>query len=502
MRVLTLDCDLGVGEDHFRFGSTVSIFDYDVVFWDPASTLRHAAEYSGTYMGRDSLRTDDSARIIQDVKRRRAEFKEFVDMGRSLVVFLPGDTKVYVDSGERTYSGTGRNRQTTRLVKEFDLVSAIPADVDRSHGSGVEMVAANSIMASLYKQTAEHWTYRCVLSEHKSISPILKIKGTAKTVAGMITAKTGGVIVLLPALSLPFANPADADLEEEPDEPDQSLPNAGCNSADAQSEVDETPWAGDLLLAWVESLISEPDSSLPVWTADFQFSSEVDRSNALREVEERLAQVQQQLDRLKAEQAQDERWKALIAGTGTSLERRVHDALEALGFELEEGDPGRTDLRGHFDGQRVVVEVKGVTKSAAERNAAQLEKWVSEELAEDRSAKGILVVNTWRDLPVSARKQADFPDQMLQYSEQRGHCLVTGLQLLSMVRTALEDPDKTTELAELILSTIGTVDGWDDPTAIFVPRQASGEQGGNPVVEENGQVDARDAPTDDANDHR
>jgi len=53
-----------------------------------------------------------------------------------------------------------------------------------------------------------------------------------------------------------------------------------------------------------------------------------------------------------------------------------------------------------YKGKIAVVEVKGLGKSAAENNAAQLEKWVSEYyLTKGIKPKGILIVNAYKDVP-------------------------------------------------------------------------------------------------------
>src|SRR5688500_6012021 len=113
MRWLGLDCDLGVDAiDVFSFSSNVSVYDYDVVLWDPASSLEEYLAYSTVYNGLPSLNETKSAQLRNDTARRRAEFLEFIQLGRVLVVFLPGETGVYIDTGKREYSGTGRNRAT------------------------------------------------------------------------------------------------------------------------------------------------------------------------------------------------------------------------------------------------------------------------------------------------------------------------------------------------------------------------------------------------------
>ncbi|PVU83330.1 hypothetical protein DDP54_10375 [Cellulomonas sp. WB94] len=56
---------------------------------------------------------------------------------------------------------------------------------------------------------------------------------------------------------------------------------------------------------------------------------------------------------------------------------------------------------------------------------------------------------------------------MMPYSEQRNHCLISGLQLLTMVRACMAEPDRAGDFAKIILETSGVVDGWDSATELF-----------------------------------
>lgn len=88
-----------------------------------------------------------------------------------------------------------------------------------------------------------------------------------------------------------------------------------------------------------------------------------------------------------------------------------------------------------------VVEIKGVTGSAAEKHAAKLEKWVSTYYEENEvKPKGILVVNTYRDQPLIDRPEVSFPHQMLKFCSQREHCLLTSTQLLSLYLDVKKNP--------------------------------------------------------------
>lgn len=205
----------------------------------------------------------------------------------------------------------------------------------------------------------------------------------------------------------------------------------------------------------------------PDWLAEYRFQSEVDRGPEIAQRQEAIAQLQAELDKLNAEQEADRRWKLLVVGTGTPFEEAAAGALTQLGFELQPTIPGRTDLRGSRGNATIVAETKGLTKSAAESHCAQLEKWIAEDLEAGRRSKGILIVNAHLNEAPLRRTNPTFPDQMLRYAEMRNHCLVSGMQLLTIARTALAEPERTGELSDLLLTTTGFIKGFDDPTTIF-----------------------------------
>ncbi len=120
------------------------------------------------------------------------------------------------------------------------------------------------------------------------------------------------------------------------------------------------------------------------------------------------------------------------------------------------------------------MEVKGVGKSAAEKHAAQLEKWVASEMEESGEApKGILVVNTWRETALDERPAEDFPDQMLKYSKSRGHCLVSGLQLFVIREEVEANPNRAEFWRKKIMKTSGVLAGATDWPKYLLRVQAA-----------------------------
>jgi hypothetical protein len=119
-----------------------------------------------------------------------------------------------------------------------------------------------------------------------------------------------------------------------------------------------------------------------------------------------------------------------------------------------------------------VVEFKGKAKSAAESDSAQLEKWVTEyHLENGVHPKGILVVNAWRDKPLPDRSQAAFPNQMLGYAEARGHCLVTGMQLLGAWLDVEKRSGRAIQIARALFKCSGRFGGYGDWAEFIETRE-------------------------------
>ncbi|WP_411088834.1 hypothetical protein [Streptomyces sp. 061-3] len=464
MRALTLDVFVDApGVDHSNFKSHDSIFEYDIVFWDAANTLETYALERGNpyYKGAPRLDSHSSVRIWEDILRRRKEFEEFLNMGRILVIFTAPPQQFYFDTGKRDTSGTGKNRHVTILLDSADLQEkAIPGTFEISAGQGRGVSPMHSSFRSLWRTHRDRWCYRAVLDTYPG-DPIAVVEGTNKCIGSIRQQEQGGMLVFLPDL-------------EGPDFPDNAVTedvSGGAPSPEFATEVEVPevfdPASSDLL-EWVRSLRPSSGEAAPPWVHRLQFDDEKDASTRLMQLKEQIADLNRQVEDLEVEQNSFTEWKRLIYSQGDPLERQAIEAFKLLGFDAQAGPEGRADIMLRRGEAVAVVEVKGLSKSAAERNAAQLEKWVSGELAEGVPlVKGILVVNAWRDLPPDLRRDPAFPDQMIDFSTRRNHCLITGLQLLAIARTCMEYPERADSIAEEILQTVGVLPNWDSPQSIF-----------------------------------
>jgi len=467
VRVLCLDVDLPDPRvTHVEFASTTSVFEYDVVVWDPVNTFNEYIYTKDvrdfrTYYGLPYLDPDESMRFLSEVKRRRAEFEEFLGLGRTLVVFAAPPQELYIDTGQRQTSGTGRNQKVTNLVDKQDLLSALPYRQAAMPAQGSTITVSDLGLSAIIRRYREWWYYRAILEDFPG-QCIAVVTGTGKALGSFLRTDSNGVIVQLPDVHPSMDKPSDdghgegAKADSPEDEPEASM------SSPKELYRD--------LLDWIAGLrISDDDT--PAWLRDFIFIEAEPQTKRLHDLQGQITKLAEQVSLIQREQAFDRRWLTLVTGTGSALEARVTEAFELLGFVISAPVVGRRDIRMTADQGVAVVEVKGVGKSSAESHVMQLEKWVAEAYLEnEKPHKGILVVTSWRELPLDQRAEPTFPPQMVPTAEARGHCLMTGLQLLSMVRAVLIGRADKADVRAEVMNKVGVLTDWDDLSSLFVNR--------------------------------
>lgn len=456
MRLLSLDYDpvYGAADETKRsyFASDTSVFDFDAVIWDPAASFRNYNQYGrSTFQGLPSLSDNESVTFRADIARRRAEFKEFLETGRTVIAIVRPPQECYVATGEVEYSGTGRNRQRIRNLEKIDLWDALPvAGLSLGIASGNRItIQGDTAIASFLRKYKSLVRYGAVFSWSAG-TPFALVARTSRVVGSCVKTKAGGLLVLLPSLSLVAPTSRDDDDEDE-------------------DEGDEDPWLAvapevqtDLLEA-VATMTSNAIRAHPAWSLKYATADQALVRQEITKQESRVEAARTKLAKLVEKKDKADSKNQLFLGTGDVLASEVKETLELLGGRVTQPDPLRDDWKVAFPEGNAVVEVKGVSKSAAEKHAAQLEKWVAGEFEETGVApKGILVVNTWREVELSERTESDFPDQMIPYCESRGHCLITGLQLFSIRVDVETDPSRAAYWRATIMENSGILGGAND----------------------------------------
>ena len=268
-----------------------------------------------------------------------------------------------------------------------------------------------------------------------------KISGTEKMVAAVIPYENGRIICLpQPYYEDEYANPED-------------WPICGKEYLDALFELNDRLCASDDKIAF------------PEWAADIFILNEQEELDKKAEIEDELVALQEALDSQISLIEKLQKYKLLITSSGNQLEEIVKQVLVELGFVLFDSEKGRSDIVAQYGDAYVVAEIKGVTKSAAEKHAAQLEKWVSQYIEEhDVCPKALLIVNGFCDTPIHDRTEDVFPHQMLKYCDARGHALITTTQLLCLYIETQRNPDCKEERIGELLACAGKYQRYQETT--------------------------------------
>lgn len=217
----------------------------------------------------------------------------------------------------------------------------------------------------------------------------------------------------------------------------------------------------------------------PAWSTHYGWDRERELRVDLASFQMKSDEITKKITTTTIELEVEDKLKALFTGTGNVLVETVISVFQELGVKAGPGEPGRDDVVVEFDGKNAVIEVKGRKSSAAESDAAQLEKWVAGFMEKnEKGAKGILLVNAYCETPLADRTNAAFPNQMLKYSTQREHCLMTTIQLLGLLLEVRAHPEKCVALVNSLFSTVGVHTQFTDWQAFLVAQKPTlGEAG-------------------------
>ncbi len=448
MKVVTVGLHFDFFEDEsideINFKSNTTFLEYDLLIWNPNDLLREYTQ--NTFRQYPSLDEDNSARFLKDIQRRTDEMNEMLEIGRSVVIFMPEPQQVYVDNGEKTQTGTGKNRRTIRKRNKLSLSDTIPIWPDTTEASGRNIeVRAKGPFTSFWERNEFSLAYRAYFKAPTGGAPVFFIKGTGRVI-GTYQKVNNGNLLFIPSLSVP-------------DIFDDTMPE---DFIPGEAEEEFIPSLIDL----IEELKKDAgDFELPAWSKEYILPNETEERINLFSLEKDLEDILTNISRQKDVIAELEKYKLLLTGSGRALEIQVKKVFEELGFTVIEGLPGRDDLILKYGQEIAVVEIKGISKSAAEKHAAQLEKWTSEfYFTHNIKPKGILIVNAYKDIPIQERKDAAFPNQMLDFSKKRDHCLITSHQLLSLYLDCKNDDEKKNSMIELMFNTKGIFNEYQDWT--------------------------------------
>lgn len=462
-KILAVEVPLNTDDVQFEnFDSKISLLDWDVVLFRP--TLSSFINYRDTYLGKPSLSEAVSFRAREASEHWRREIKNAFDSGKTIIVFLPELQEVYVDTGRRTHSGTGRSRITTNHVEPYSNYQSIPVEMKVVSTRGKSMKLNNlgeGFLASYWSDFSSHSEYDVLLPEIEKFACVVTKTGDQPVGAIYRSKSSSGSLVLLPNLEFE----ADAFFDED-DEGELYW-----NDASGQ-------FASRLLKAVValdKGLQSASDiTPEPTWAVNEQYLLEGERAlqTELLEAERQVEDAQKKKEGVQEAIRTLSQSRSLLYEKGKPLEIAILNALTALGFSAAhyKADGSEFDVVFECDEGRLLGEAEG--KDAKAINVTKLRQLamnIHEDLARDEvsePAKGVLFGNGYR-LSSPEEREVQFTDKCLNAARASSAALVPTTELFKAIRylSYRDDEEYARSCRACILNGIGLVVLPEPPSA-------------------------------------
>lgn len=326
--------------DEYEFSARISLLDYDAVVINAEYLITcYSTSYDSSYQNKPCLSDYNSAQILEDFKKIEGQIKELLKQGRNVFVLMGNNDNCYIYTGEKQYSGTGRNARQTNIVREFNAYSFLPIKLNVTEVVGERIdICCSSPYRDFFTNTRTCYYYASYFSVAENSTILGKIKGTDKVVAAVIPYGSGK-IVLLPQI-----------YEEEEYKTEDVWKENGKKYLDSLFELNR------------RLKITDEEMDLPGWAQNIYILDEKVKLKKQNTIENKIAKLEKELDKERIAVQEVQKYKLLLTSSGTTLEEIVKQVLDELGFTILEAEKGRSDIIAKYGEVAIVAEIKGVRK--------------------------------------------------------------------------------------------------------------------------------------------
>ena len=183
------------------FDSDQSLLDADIVLYEPTlgpRTFLDAFVFS-EYQGKPSLSESNSFSVKGHVAHWKSELLAASNADKLIVLATP--IEVYVKTGEKQFSGTGRNRQVTNIVNLLSSYDTIPWQINVTARRGSRIAPAKDLgfLAPYWSAFGSMSSYEVTIGG-KFAETLLVTKSGNHVVAAGIRGAGGGHVLFLPPI--------------------------------------------------------------------------------------------------------------------------------------------------------------------------------------------------------------------------------------------------------------------------------------------------------------
>ncbi len=463
----------GHSDECLPFSSDKSLLDFDIIVFQP--DISSYVSWTEQYQGKPSLNENQSFRLREQTNRWRQELVNAFNHGKTIFIFMSEMVEVFLHTGQRQYSGTGRNSRVTNIVEPFNSYSTLPITFDEvvnARGKEIKPARDLKLLAPYWGEFKEQSEYDVYFTS-KNVSPMLVTRTGSKTVGGIIQAKSGsgkGTIILMPRLHYLVAE-------------------------FVEKRGDKTYW-NKKGLAFGERFVStlvEIDKAVaagkqrtppPEWSTsdDFRLVTEAKLEQEIADQTKQIEIATATRTELLAKLDREAGLRRLLYETGPMLEEAILHALSLLGLKAEryKDSESEFDVLFTWNSHRFLGEAEGKDNKAVNVDKiSQLERNLNEDYAREDVkdyAKGMLLGNAFRLQKLSERGEF-FTEKCISSAKRLKAALIRTPDLFFAARYAKEskDADFARKCVEAIVAAEGTV--------VSFPPVPSSEQKSEPNVQ-------------------
>ncbi len=415
------------------YNSNQSLLDADIIVFEPILDLYN---YDSFYQGKKCYNDSASFKFKEDTNHWRKELSTALENGKTVFVFFHKYEDFFIYTGEKQYSGTGRNARTTNIVTSSNNYEFFPVELPLiipKEGKTIKFIN-NPIFSTYWKEFRDYTKYESYFD--KSIGQPLFLTKTGDKVIGAICTLGKGHLVILPPLRwdekkfihetkhsanwTPAARIFGENLLKILIEIDNSL----------LSNLEETPPPD-----WIDNPTFDLIKEKEVKTEIIKISNEID--NLTTKKNELTSKLDKEI-----------KLKNLLYAKGKPLENAIIEALLLLGFAAEHYDDGNLEIDQIIESpenDRYIGEAEGKDTTAINvEKIRQLMANIQEDLSKDeidKPAIGILFGNGYRLISPSERDE-QFTSKCINTAKLQNLVLIRTCDLFIVSKYVKETGDK------------------------------------------------------------
>lgn len=200
-KIISIGFDIpGYFENYKPYTSSQSLLDADIVIFESGFSDYH---FNNNYQGRPSYDENESFKLKEDTRHWHTEISTALQDGKTVFIFMGRYEEVFVHTGQKEYSGTGRNTRTTNIVSPYDNYRFLPVKIPSlTPKEGTELkFNNNSLFTTFWTEFKDYIKYESYI-DGKIETPLFFTKTGNKPVGGLFRLGKGN-LVLLPPIRYP-----------------------------------------------------------------------------------------------------------------------------------------------------------------------------------------------------------------------------------------------------------------------------------------------------------